>query len=553
MKPRTSLKHIPILGSLFVLLLSSGSALHAQTAAALCTPSDYKIVSLAIIAIQCDEDVSHLVGEAQLLDPASGPGKPVVSSIPVAPYKGASQWLTIDLGAGSPPVPGGPLQLGKKYTLAVSLHPPGLPSPPGTPPFTSQIETNSTVAVAPAIALSSKNKFEFVSHFAYKAGPGSLCTLQVEDFTGRTQTIKAHDCRVPAPVADPTRVTVTDLHRIASSPEDLGSFILTLDNANKDTQQIPVGVTNLEDFTGKPVKLDSKSQLVPERAPASKDASNYYVNFNYAAGKGAKPGWVLDGKVAPILGKLYHGYQISPSAFADVGQNQVGSLKYTDIIDFGGSLVHMYRPSNFLQGFLVSPGITYETDQEFDRHNLLATPDFRYNFVGLYNPRQRRSLNKFSRELEIAEGNKILWTRANSRPAFFGYVLDFHTGFELGGALKDTVVKASSGKATLPLSSYNIARIVPQVHGLLELGRFSIDATGYARYLTTVENTVLEHPDHTLSLKRLHGWNGYSVITGSWAFDPAGHFAFTVSYKDGFAPPKFNRVNTVQSGITLKY
>jgi len=78
----------------------------------------------------------------------------------------------------------------------------------------------------------------------------------------------------------------------------------------------------LVDFTGKAVKLDSKSQLVPEKAPPNKDASNYYINFNYAAGKGAKPGWVLDGKVAPVVGKLYYGYQISPSASADVGQNQ---------------------------------------------------------------------------------------------------------------------------------------------------------------------------------------------------------------------------------------
>ena len=164
-----------------------------------------------------------------------------------------------------------------------------------------------------------------------------------------------------------------------------------------------------------------------------------------------------------------------------------------------------------------------------------------------------RSLNKFSRELEIAEANKIPWTRANSKPAIFGYVLDFQTGFEIGGALKDTIVKASSGKATLPLPSYNIARIVPQVHGLLEFGRFSVDATAYVRYLATVENTVLERQDHSLFLKRLHGWNSYGVISGSWNFDPAGHFAFTVSYKDGFAPPKFSRVNTVQSGITLKY
>jgi hypothetical protein len=511
------------------------------------------VVSLKIVVVQCDEDVSQLIGEGQLLDSASGPANPLVSSIPVTPYQGATQWLILDIGAGKAAGGTPSLQMAKKYTLAVTLHPSAAPAPAGTPPLTVPIELTNTVSVAPAISLSNKNAYEYVSHLAYKAAPSSSCSLQVEDFSGRTETIKAKECRVPAPVADSTKVTVGDLPRLTDSPDYFGSLILTLDNANKDTQQIPVSVTGLQDFSGAAVKLDAKSQLVPEKAPANKDASNYYINFNYGAGKGSKPGWLLDGKIAPVFGKLYHGYQFSPVASADVGQNQVGSLKYTDTIDFGAALIHMYRPSDFLQGFLVSPGITYETDREFDRHNLLATPDFRYNFVGLYNPRQRRSLNKFSKELEIAEAKKIPWTRANSKSAFFGYVLDFHTGFELGGALKDTTVKASVGKATLGLPSYNIARVVPQVHGLLELGRFSVDATGYVRYLATVENTVLERPDHTLFLKRLHGWNSYGVVSGSWNIDPAGHFAFTVAYKDGFAPPRFSRVNTVQSGITLKY
>ncbi len=107
MRRRTSITHVPTFGSLFLLFVSSGSCLHAQTVAPLCTPTDYKIVSLAIITIQCDEDVSQLVGEAQLLDAASGPGKPLVSSIPVTPYEEATQWLILNLGAGSPAMPAG--------------------------------------------------------------------------------------------------------------------------------------------------------------------------------------------------------------------------------------------------------------------------------------------------------------------------------------------------------------------------------------------------------------------------------------------------------------
>jgi hypothetical protein len=48
-------------------------------------------------------------------------------------------------------------------------------------------------------------------------------------------------------------------------------------------------------------------------------------------------------------------------------------------------------------------------------------------------------------------------------------------------------------------------------------------------------------------------WYGYAVVNGSWNLDPVGHFALTLAYKNGFAPPVFSRVNTVQAGITLKY
>ena len=211
----------------------------------------------------------------------------------------------------------------------------------------------------------------------------------------------------------------------------------------------------------------------------------------------------------------------------------------------------------------MSPGVAYESDKESDRHNLLAVPDLRFNFVGLYNPRQRRTLRKFSEELAYAQCKKIPpgvtdcppipWSPSNTKPELFGYALDFHAGIEAGSSLVDTVVKASSGKATMALPSYPIARIAPQVHGLFEIGRLNFDATATARYLTAVENTVLERRDHSLFLKRDHGWFGYGVLTSSWAFDPIGHFALTISYKNGFSPPKFARVNTVQSGITAKF
>lgn len=520
-----------------------------------CKEIDYKIPTPMLIVVKCEEkDLSGFVGSGQLYDSSSGLNAPLPVDISVIPYPGAVKWLILELKPPSPSAPPFSLQLGKKYKIVLLLHRPGESVAPNAPPTAFDLEMSNTVVVSPATAVSSKDQYEFVSHFAYKSGPDGPCSLQVEDFSGKTETLKAHDCRVPAPIPDPTTVrSGADLVRIANSPEDLGSFQLILDSGNKATQQLPVSVPKLTDIFDKPVKIDAKSQLLPEKAPASKDSSNYYVNLNYAAGRGSKPGWVLDGKIAPTIGSLFHGYQFSPTASADVGQNQVSNLKYTDTINFCASFAHMYQPNDVLQGLLFKPGMTYETDREFDRHNLLATPDVQFRFANLYNPRQRRNAIKYSDEVKIADTKKIPWSRANSKPVLLGYLLNFDTGLELGGALKDTTVKASVGKATLPLPSYNIARIVMQAHGLFEIGRFSIDAVGTARYLTTIENTVLQRADNTLFLKRVHGWNAFGVIAGSWNFDAAGHFAFTVAYKDGFSPPKFSRVNTVQSGITIKY
>lgn len=544
--------------SVLVTLFASPST-RADTPAP-CKETDYRIATPSLIAMRCEEkDVSGLVGTGKLYDSASAFTAPIPVDIKVTPYPDAREWLILELKPPSESAPQFFLQPRKKYKVVLSLHRPMESFAADAMPTTFDLDMSNTVVVSPLLAVSSQGQYEFVSHFAYKSGPDGACTLQVQDFSGRTNTLKASQCQVRAPIPDRGNVcslqacSPADLARVAKTPEDLGSFQLTLDSGNKDTQQLPASVPNLIDIFGIPIKIDAKSQLMPEKAPASKDTSNYYANFNYGAGKGSKPGWIIDGKVAPTIGKLFHGYQFTPTALADVGFNQVSNLKYTDTINFGASFAHMYQPNDVLQGLLFKPGITYETDREFDRENLLATADLQFRFVNLYNPRERRNAIKYSNELKTAKAKKIPWTRANSKSVLLGYVLDFHTGIEAGGGLKDTTVKASVGKAKLPLPSYNIARIVPQAHALLEIGRFSIDSVGTARYLTTVEETVLERRDHSLFLKRLHGWNAYGVISSSWNFDPAGHFAITIAYKNGFAPPKFSRVNTVQSGITIKY
>jgi hypothetical protein len=126
-------------------------------------------------------------------------------------------------------------------------------------------------------------------------------------------------------------------------------------------------------------------------------------------------------------------------------------------------------------------------------------------------------------------------------------------GTETGGGLVDTTVKATTGGATETLPAYTIARIVPQIHGLVQYRWFSFDYTGVDRYLATTENTVVQLPTNMLLLEHLTGWKPYGVLAATFKPDQTGHFGITLSWKDGFAPPKFQRINSVQVGLLVMY
>jgi hypothetical protein len=307
-------------------------------------------------------------------------------------------------------------------------------------------------------------------------------------------------------------------------------------------------------------KIDPKSRFSPQKAPATKDASQYYTNFNYSAGVGTVPAWVLDGKIAPQSG-IHKGLAFAPLASADVGNNTVKGQTYTNTIDFGMTAPRIFQPNNILQELLFVPGVAYETDKQFDRDNLLGTVDLRYNFARLYRTQSIGTLQKLYSLVQAARKKKEEDPNSqvnepkldDIKPVLFGHALDFHTGLEAGGSLVDTTVHASVGKATQVLPTYSIFRPVSQIHGLLEIWKFSIDTSITGRYLVTTENTVVETTSHSLFLEHVQGWKGIGVITATYNLDSQNHFALNITYKDGFAPPTYQRVNGVQAGLLLKY
>jgi len=431
------------------------------------------------------------------------------------------------------------------------------------------VDTTETVTIAAGNVSSQPKLYEATSHVGFSLGGKQLALQQLEIVSPspdlRTK-LKVDDCHIAlqddtkrsahvdgkcstlgalvAPAAGTTDFTGVD-------PSLIGRYQVNLNDVPHSVL-IPADL-QLQDVFGGTPKIDAKSRFSPQKAPATKDASKYYIAFNYAAGVGTVPAWVLDGKISPQI--FRDGVSFGPLLTASVGNNKLKGQTYTDTIDFGGSLQKLFQPNHALQELLLTLGPTYETDKEFDRHNLLATADLRYNFAGLYRTQSIGTLQNFYAALQQSEKNKSEYKPQldDMKPVLYGYALDFHTGLEAGGAVVDTTVTASVGKATQSLPAYSIFRVVPQVHGLLEIWRFSFDETMVGRYLVATENTVVETASHSLLLKQLQGWKGISTLTAIYNWDAQGHFAINITFKDGFTPPTYQRVNAVQAGILLKY
>ena len=344
-------------------------------------------------------------------------------------------------------------------------------------------------------------------------------------------------------------------------PLDIGVVHVTL-KKNASVQVVPIRLDGINDAFGKQPKIDAKSRLVPPKAPASKDAASYYINFSDLAATGSSPSWALDGRISPAMGRLRHGFQLSPLATACVGQGQVPNQSYTDVIDFGGTANRIFEPNTFIQGLQVTPGVIYESDKRFDRHNLLATGDLRFNLGYSYNTRLRQQEDLLRRaradqttkdKQSASQSSQNSWTLDDVKPPFWGYAYDIHAFLEVGGDLTDSTISATKGTATLKLPRYNIARVGPKVHTLFEFGRGSLDTVLIGRYLTETENSVFQTSSNSLYLRRFHGWKGYFNLIGALSLDPEGHVAIAVAYQDGFCAPKFNRSNAVLTGIVIKY
>jgi hypothetical protein len=296
----------------------------------------------------------------------------------------------------------------------------------------------------------------------------------------------------------------------------------------------------------------SSSKLAPAPPPTAKADASFYANVNLAAATGASFAWGLDGKVALLPLPLAGGTLTLISAAANTGHNtaNVKGQTYTDTVDWTLPYTYLFSiPGSSPATLVVAATPLYETDLEFDRRNLLIAADTTWSLKKLYQPQTYRTPAK--------NGQLVKYPDPSLNP--FGYGLQFHAGVEAGGALIDTVQKATSGSATETIPTYSITRAVPQVRGFLQwipnrsLGLLTLDDTFTGRYLFATENTVEQSKSYALRLRPIDGWKGFNSFLATWSPASTGHFGLTATYNDGFCAPKFSRVNSVTLGVTILY
>jgi hypothetical protein len=530
--------------AVLVALIAAVPAYCVDTAKPLCSGTDYKILSPNQIIIECKGLKTSTI-------PWKGgkvfSGTDLSTQLPVTftAENYVSDWLSLTFT----PIPAtASFAFEAQKTYRISLSSSTDAESPASPLISTQIDTSTSLSWT-ATADGKPNRYAISSHLAFLGlNVGSRnripCTLVQQNYSGTFTNRSAHCAQ--------SQYSIT-MQPDVKDPDSVGLLVLEPDNKDPSIQIIPYKILELQNVLGAPMTVDPKSRLGQGQAPSTKELSNYYVNASFAAGKGSKPGWIVDAKVAPPIGRLYGGWQFAPTATANIGNNSVSGATTADLIDFGVTEARPFELRGALQEIYASGSFQYETDREFDRDNLTGVADLRFNFKNLYSPRAVEALRDFRYQQKIAQKNGITLQPSDVKMPFFGYALDLHGIAEFGGAAVDKTVKASTGGATINLPAYSIFRIAPQVHGLLELGRFNVNVTGTGRYMAATENTVVLLPNNSLQLKTVHGWHGYGILTSAYNIDPAGHYSLSATYQDGFSPPKYSRINTVQMGFVLKY
>lgn len=340
-----------------------------------------------------------------------------------------------------------------------------------------------------------------------------------------------------------------------TDPDAAGQIVL---NPAPSTLGQKLEVQGAIDIFNQTLTVKPAKAAPPPTAPKTKEAATWHFNVLHQMGEGMKPTWIVDVKIAPVLGGLPGRFYITPSLTVDTGNGKVGETKTNDIINPKFGVSRLVRiDGGILNGIKFSPSISYETNRDRDKRNLLFDGNTRIYFRGLENTKAQRSQDAFLRARLLDP--KVL--PQDVPQARFGYSVKLFFATELGTALTDNEVKSSDKSSSVTVPKYGIRRFRPQFSGTLEFWRLTTSLSMYPRFLFSAENVTREldaiqadgSVKKTIFLHTVSGWRPYGELSLSYSLDPAGHYSANTVYKFGSQAPNFDHTNIVQSGIVVRF
>jgi hypothetical protein len=308
-------------------------------------------------------------------------------------------------------------------------------------------------------------------------------------------------------------------------------------------------VEGLQDLFGDPLKIQSDVTL--GAVPKTKDDSMFYLKLDHQAGPGSAPGYAIEVKLAPDLGPpSIGGFTWRPALNMDIGAGTVSNVKVNDTIIPSVGLTELFRTEHRgPEALRITPAISFETNKEFNKKNLIYDQDFQFFVSQLVSSRTVRAWQKFN---ELKPKNPDL-TFTNEL-ANWGAGVDLFAGSELGGALMTQTVKASKSSSSVSVPTYMVARVRPKLSAYAEYKRIHLTFSVIPRYLLATEYATRESKDgKTIRLVAVSGFRPYGEAGVNCGLDQSGHIALNTTYKLGSQPPSFQQTNTVQTGLLIKY
>jgi hypothetical protein len=552
-----------------VMLLFCGST-HAQNAPASlpCDAKDYakgvdsyRVVTSEVLYVNCGRtNLLQFDTTGALYVGVGGERRPVDGvTAAVRLFSTEDPWIRVDFARSGG---GQALEKGRDYELDLSpdqkgtivVKVDGRQAPVATPyeKLTVSFSTKPDATVKPSGISSLGVTFEVFSNIALQPfeqeGPqfAEISALKIKTYHKALTVPKG----TPVPPCAPGRICPVPKPS-EDNPETFGRALVSLTTGHLLQPKATLEVDGLRDFFGDTLKIQNEVTL--GAVPKTKDDSMWYLKLDHQTGPGSKPGYAIEAKLAPQLGRpTFGGFTWRPALNMDIGAGTVANVKVNDTIIPSLGMTRLLRAnSTGLEAVRITPALSFETNKEFNKENLIYDQDFQF-FVGpLNSSRLVRAWKKYN-ELQKDPKNKDL--KFSNELSNWGAGIQLFAGWELGGALATQTVKASKSSAAVTEPSYTVARIRPKISAYAEYKRINLTFSVLPRYLLTTEYTTRESSDgKTISLVPVSGFRAYGEASLNIGLDQSGHVSFSTTYKLGSQPPTFRPTNIVQTGVLLKY